>query len=391
MELRLEPGVAFIEGGNGHGKSNLLEAVYMLAIAKSSRASSERELVRRQTTGDQVHAQVAATAIRDGSRVKVQIDLVGTPSALDGTSEGSAPVGPASQQKPVRFDVQKQLRVNGVQRRSFEAVGEINAVLFTAQDLDLVLGSPSVRRRYMDILISQLDHVYLMALQRYQRVLAQRNPLLRSVSSGRARPDELEYWDSELVEAGGVLLSRRAMIVDQLSKTAAPIYRTLAEHDGDLDIGYRPSVQIDSGIAESDAALALREALEAHRDRELAQGFTLFGPHRDDLQMSLGNTDVALYASRGQCRTVVLAMKLAEAAYLKERRGDEPVVLLDDVLSELDTRRRAEVLDMTSQYEQVFITATDAEHIGEPDISRMWRYVVREGEIESLRGSDANG
>ena len=356
----------------------------MLAIAKSPRASSDRELVRREADGEQVQAQVAATAIRDGGRVKVQIDLVGTPSTPDGSPEGSDWNGTPDQPAPGRLDVQKQLRVNGLQRRSFEAVGEINAVLFTAQDLDLVLGSPSVRRRYMDILISQLDHAYLRALQRYQRVLSQRNPLLRSVSSGRARPDELDYWDNELVDAGGVLLNRRATTLEVLSRTAAPIYRILGGDDGDLVIAYRPSVQVEPGTTDGDAGRLMRDALESHRDRELAQGFTLFGPHRDDLQMLLGDMDVASYASRGQCRTVVLAMKLAEAAYLKDQRGDEPVVLLDDVLSELDIRRRAEVLDMTSQYEQVFITATDAEHIGEPHISRMSRFVVRDGEIESL-------
>ena len=391
LKLALEPGVALVEGGNGHGKSNLLEAVYLLAIAKSPRASSDRELVRRQALGDQVQAQVAATAVRDGSRVKVQIDLVGTPSTSDGSPEASDSSGTLDKPLPGRLDVQKQLRVNGLQRRSFEAVGEINAVLFTAQDIDLVLGSPFVRRRYMDILISQLDRAYLRALQRYQRVLSQRNPLLRSVSSGHARPDELDYWDNELVDAGGVLLSRRAATLELLSRTAAPIYRTLGGDDGDLGIVYRPSVQVEPGMTESDAGPLLRESLESNRDRELAQGFTLFGPHRDDLQMSLADMDVASYASRGQCRTVVLAMKLAEAAYLKDRRGDEPVVLLDDVLSELDSRRRAEVLDMTSQYEQVFITATDAETIGEPHISSMSRFVVRGGELESLPVAGASG
>lgn len=365
--------MVLIQGENGEGKSNLLEALYTLAIAKSHRASNERELVRRQAAAAEGHAQVSAVVERDGGSVRVQIDLRSGAEATEADAEAASGVS-----------FQKYVRVNGVPRRSSELVGEVNAVMFSAQDLELVLGPPPVRRRYLDILISQLDQQYLRALQRYQRVISQRNHLLKTLREGRAQSGELDFWDDELVDAGKQIVARRADTIRTLSQLAEPIHRELTGGGEGLALVYRPSVDINSGTSEDELEQSFRSALELGRTREVAQGFTVAGPHRDDLQMLLEGMDAGLYASRGQCRTVVLAMKLAEVQYLMDRRGQEPILLLDDVLSELDAPRRAHVLDRAQQYQQCFITTADVGTVGDEFLSEMSRYVVSGGRVERV-------
>ena len=217
------------------------------------------------------------------------------------------------------MSVQKYLRVNGAPRRASDLIGQVTAVMFSADDLQLVYGSPTVRRRYMDILISQLDRRYLRALQRYQRVVVQRNHLLRRMREGSAQADELGYWDGELLAEGSYLTSERARSVTELSSHAGPIHSELTGHSEALELVYRPSVP--SGVDDKVEALAekLRLALGELRPREIAQGVTLSGPHRDDLRLLIDGIDVGVYASRGQSRTATLAMRLAEAHYLAER------------------------------------------------------------------------
>lgn len=385
QELDLEPGMVLVQGGNGQGKSNLLEALYMLAIAKSARASADRELIRRQGALEENHAQVSAVAERDGGRVRVQIDLMRKPltqKAVDQDPDKRDPAGEA---------VQKYLRLNGVPRRSSELVGEINAVMFSAQDLELVLGPPVVRRRYLDILISQVNTRYLKALQKYQRVVSQRNHLLKRVREGRSRPGELKFWDDELVAEGSYIMAQRSETVLTLSQSAASIHLELTGQGEELELVFRPSVETVVGGTVEQFGQSLRSALELQRDREVAQGFTVCGPHRDDLQMLLEDMDTGMFASRGECRTVTLAMKLAEAGYLRQQRGQEPILLLDDVLSELDAARRALVLDRASQYQQCFITTTDVEPIEEEYLSQMARFVVHGGQVEPVVGGGSGG
>jgi DNA replication and repair protein RecF len=378
--------MVLFQGANAQGKSNLLEALYILAIAKSPRASADRELVRWQVPPEDAHAQVSAVVQRAGGDVRVQIDFLASAPEAPGVS------GDGGEGDTHRVDlhgskappVQKHLRVNGVPRRTSELVGEINAVMFSASDLDLVLGPPVMRRRYMDILISQIDRHYLRSLQRYQRVVSQRNHLLKTVREGRAHRGELDFWDEELAETGGYVMSRRAATVVTLSQQAGAIHKELTGDGESLELVFRPSVDAVSSDSEEDMCQALKRSLEQGRDREVAQGFTVCGPHRDDLQMVLDNMDAGAYASRGQCRTVVLAMKLAEAEHLRDQRGEEPILLLDDVLSELDGARRAHVLERTLQYQQCFITTADPSQIDQGYLSRMSRYAISRGRVEPV-------
>ena len=368
------PGMVLLQGNNGHGKSNLLEAVYLLVIAKSQRASTERELVRRESVGVEFFSQVAAVVQREDGPVQVQVDFKNTVAASHGDDADN------------RLNVQKYVRVNGIPRRASELVGEINAVMFSAQDLDMVYGSPGLRRRYIDILISQVDREYLRAVQRYHRVVVQRNHLLKGIKGGRSRPSDLEFWDGELVKSGGVVVARRREALDALSDGAARTHATLTDDEDALELVYRPSFEIDGRHTPEDIGEAMHEALVQVRSREIAQGFSVRGPHRDDFQLLLNGMDIGLYASRGQARTAVLALKLAEAEYLRDIRNQQPVLLLDDVLSELDAPRRRLVLERVSNYSQVFITTADVAVIEPEYLARMTRFVVDRGRLERVNG-----
>ena len=387
LKLRLEPGAILINGENGQGKSNLLEAIYILAIAKSPRASTDRELVRWQSTREESYTQVSAVISRGTERTRVQIDLRSAPAT---SGEIDEPGGSAAQAKGHdAVSVQKYIRINGAPRRPSQLVGVVNAVMFSADDLELVYGPPTLRRRYLDILISQLDRQYLRAVQRYQRVIYQRNHLLKTIGEGRARVEELQFWDEELVSAGKYIMGRRLSTVRRLSELATPIHRELTSSGEGLEMLYRPSISLGTDVpddAEETLAQALRCAMEAQRNREIGQGFSVVGPHRDDLQMLIDGVDAGIYASRGQSRTVALAMKLAEASYLMEARQEEPVLLLDDVLSELDGARRGRVLDRATTYQQCFITTADPASIGEGFLSRSYGFVVRRGQVEKAGG-----
>jgi DNA replication and repair protein RecF len=382
LEIDFEPGMVLIHGANGQGKSNLIEALYMLAIAKSLRASTDKELVRRQSLNGDSHAHVSAAVQRRSGQTRVQVDFkVGNAGSQDELD--------VSEQTPIEaITVQKLVRVNGAPRRASELVGEVNAVVFSAQDLELVFGSPSTRRRYLDILISQLDRQYLRSVQRYQKVVSQRNHLLKLVRDGRSGAGELEFWDDELVESGKYIMFRRASVIKTLSEMIAALYGDLSGDGESLRLAYRPGVQAPTEHGEEEFGDALRTALVAARPRELAQGHTVSGPHRDDAIVMLGGIPAGPYASRGQSRTAVLALKLAEASILREERDDEPILLLDDVLSELDAGRRAQVLDLAQHYQQCFITSADPALVGGRYLSQMARFAVRDGAIEAVGESE---
>ena len=388
LELDLKPGMVLFQGDNGQGKSNLLEAIYMLAVAKSARASTDRELVRRQPVDEETYSRISAIVDRvaepkedrDDSSLRLQIDFSSTPIPLEDGSENLGSIGGIS--------VQKYIRVNGVPRRASYLVGQLNAVMFTADDLELVYGSPAIRRRYMDILISQLDQQYLRTLQRYQRVLTQRNSLLKAIREGRSHEGELAFWDEQLVSEGEYIIGQRRLCIQELSEMAAPIQQGLSGNGDPFQIIYQPNVSLNDCADQRAIGESIQASLLERRRRELAQGVTVTGPHRDDLVMLLGGMDVEAYASRGQSRTVVLAMKLAEAGYLKARRGQEPILLLDDVLSEVDTQRREHVLDQASQYQQSFLTTADVGNIDQHHLSAMTRYAVKSGTVQPYDGTN---
>ena len=302
--------------------------------------------------------------------VQAQLDIEASPPSA---------LGPSS--------FQKSLRVNGVVRTAAEFVGAVNIVFFQADDLELVTGSPAVRRRYLDILISQADAAYLKNQQRYSRVVMQRNQLLRRIREGQANMDELEFWDSRLAHEGAAIVERRQKAVDDLVTHSTPVHEALSS-GGALGLDYRP--RVSGGARESRAAgdfgtasIAdnILNALRSVRSREIAQGVTVIGPHRDDLDVTLDGQPAGAFASRGQARSIALALKLAEAAVVTESAGRKPILALDDVLSELDATRRKLVLDGVCGYDQVLLTTADFGLIDDEYLSSAHTFAVRDGAV----------
>jgi DNA replication and repair protein RecF len=350
LELDLPPAVSVFYGANAQGKTTLLEAIYLLAIARSYRAENEREVVNFQSATEGGQALVGGIVEKEGERLAVYVGYQSVPHAAVLQDSGTK-----------RYTVRKEIRVSRVRRTATELVGMVNAVLFTAEDIQLVFGSPSGRRRYLDILISQADNQYLKGLQRYQKVVQQRNQLLRLVRDGRAAPDELEFWDGELVREGAFLIWKRHEAMETLRPWCAQRHGELSGLDEDFRLEYRPSVPVgeDATVTENN----FREALASAQSKERATGVTAAGPHRDDFSLLINQVDMGTFASRGQARTIALTLRLAEAAYLSSVRQEAPIILLDDVLSEMDSSRRLLVLEQLTQYQQVLITTTDLEPV----------------------------
>ncbi len=354
LDLALPQGVVAIWGANAQGKSALLEAVYLLAIARSFRAENEREVVNFAAAGLGEPALVGGSLERDGERIQI---YVGYTCDVSGSAGGNQEGGAAS----MRYSVRKSIRVNRIRRTAADLVGTMGAVLFNAEDIELVQGPPAVRRRFLDILISQGTPPYLKALQRYTQVLRQRNRLLRMLRDGRAQADELEFWDDQLVTEGVWLGCQRSQAMAILSSLCAEHNRDLGNPGEVLTLQHLPNVPAKDDPAES--AHLFRQALTDRRPREVATGTTTVGPHRDDFKLLVDGVDMGTFASRGQARTLALSLRLAEASYLAQVRQDEPVVLLDDVLSEMDEERRQRVLEKIAGYGQSLITTTDVDQL----------------------------
>ena len=273
--------------------------------------------------------------------------------------------------------------MNGAGKRLADFVGRLPAVLFGPEQLDLVTGSPSTRRASLDGALSQTDRTYFRALAVYNRVLHQRNQLLKQFRERDVHPDELLYWNGQLVEAGSVISGRRARGVQQLAVLAAAHHEQLAPGGGELQLGYETKLFRASGgwrrlatATGEEVQAEFRAWLAVEADREMAQGVSVVGPHRDDLLLDLDGKPVDKFGSRGQQRTVALALKLAELDLIREHTGETPLLLLDDVLSELDEARRAALSAVVARHEQVLLTTTE-----QPDMPAVASYLVRDGAL----------
>lgn len=356
LELDLPPHLVVLKGDNAQGKTNLLEAIYILATSKSSRATAERELINWSAVTEELSvARLLAQVQKRGGDIQIEIAL------------RAAHPGPEAH-------VQKRIRVNGVPRRAIDLVGQVNVVLFSCQDIDLIGGAPSSRRRYLDMTSSQINPRYLRTLQRYNKVLLQRNHLLKLVGERRADGNQLDFWDQELLEHGSYIIAQRQLLVAELNDLAQPIHQQLTAEQEKLRVAYLPSTGV------TDFGDKLRDV----REKEIAQGMSLIGPHRDDLAFFIGDVNMNVYSSRGQQRTIALSLKLAEARLMLSNTGDEPILLLDDMLSELDSIRRHQVLESVASYQQVVITNTDLDHFDPGFLAEATLFRVSGGSIDPL-------
>ena len=377
LDLALSPGVSVFYGPNAQGKTTLLEAVYLLCIARSFRAENERELVSFDAAKEGNQALVDGTIEKNGRHLRV---IIGYQPTQRRTS------GPGQEDNGLAYNVRKEIRVNRLRRTAGELIGEVNAVLFSAADIDLIQGPPSGRRRFLDILLSQADSLYLRALQRYQRVVQQRNQLLRLLRDGRAEGDELTFWDGELVREGAWITWRRDQAMRELTPACGRHHQDLSGPEENLEVEYRPSIPLAGDVSETEDKF--REALAAAFHRERARPITAVGPHRDDFSLIINGVDMGVFASRGQARTLALSLRLAEAEFLASAREEGPLVLLDDALSEMDGFRRHRLLEKTTQYEQVLITTTDLEQVNDFFGPKANYFYVSNGQV---RPSDQYG
>ena len=368
LELPLEPGAYVLVGENAEGKSNLLEAIALLATTRTQRPGSDAELISwAALREDPLPAARLAGSVESGrGSDAVEMTIAARAlSAPEGKREGGRP--PEAGTAPAPPATGRRFRLNGVPRRASDLVGTLRVVLFSAADLGVVSGSPQARRRYLDLTLSQVEGAYVRAAQRYQRVLQQRNSLLRRLAERRGRPDELDFWDEEMAQAGSVLLVERARALEALAAGTARRYADLAPGDAPLRPCYRPALPrpLADGLLAGAAgahewlAAALREALAERRREDVAAGVTRVGPHRDDVAFLLGGRELATTASRGQQRGAALALRLAEVELFRARTGEPPVLLLDDVLSELDEKRRERVIEVAYGVDQVLVTTPD--------------------------------
>jgi len=376
LDLRLGSGLTVIRGDNAQGKTNLLEAIYYLSTTRSFRARVDGELVHWLAwREDQPYARLVGSVETASGDLKVELALVGT------RRQGDDSDAPPS--------VRKHVKVNGVTCRALDLVGQFPAVMFGPPDLDLVDGQPSLRRRYLDVALSQVSQRYVRSLARYNRVLQQRNHLLRRIADRERGSDQLAFWDAELAEHGAILVSERLAAVHALNQVLEDLHPRLTGRRERLRVHYQCSFEL--GGREARYALKpeevqdrLRNALAGVRREELRRGVSVVGPHRDDLRFVVNDVDMGTYGSRGQQRTVALALKLAEGEFMRQRVGEAPALLLDDVMSELDEARRADLMVMLQNHAQVIVTATSLSDLTPAFLAVAACYEVREGIIHPI-------
>jgi DNA replication and repair protein RecF len=363
LELGLETGTTLFYGPNAAGKTTILEALFYLATTRSPRAGADRELVRWDAEGDigtPPFARLLCDVRRNDGKVRLEV-LVQRRADDEG--------------QLVNTSI-KTVRVDRKTVRALDLVGNLRVVLFTPADLALVTGAPSERRRYLDVTLSQLDGRYVRTLSHYQKVVQQRNSLLRAWRE-RRRPqrsaaDELAFWDRELSLSGAYVLRERMAAMAELNTLIGPIFCRVTAGTKPLIATYQSSVAALEGTPdERMIESAFVAHLERIRDDEIGRGQTLIGPHRDDLLLTMGGVSIGTYGSRGQQRSATLALKLGEAELMQARAGDAPVLLLDDLLSELDAERRTHLLaTLARPDQQTLITATGMEDFDAPFLER---------------------
>lgn len=346
-------------GQNAQGKTNLLESLYLLAAGHSPRASRDAEMIRWGAQKARILARV------ERAYGTVELEMV------------------------LQAGVAKRITVNGnAVRRLADVFGHLNVVAFTPDDLQLVKGSPALRRRFLDYEIAQVSPAYRDYLERYHRVLKQRNTLLKAIAEGEANAQALAVWDPQLVEYGSRVIVKRAEMVAALAPLAEEIHARITEGKERLQLEYRPFFFADG---ESDPAACkrldwVRDRFRADLDRlrkaEIARGASLVGPQRDDVRFVLNGNDARLYGSQGQQRTAVLACKLAEIEYMKEEAGEAPILLLDDVMSELDASRRAFLVAAVQDHIQTFITSAHPGDLGDALLARAHLFHIRQGTVQ---------
>ena len=385
LETTLPIGHLILVGSNAQGKTSLLEAVHYLAGAHSPHKGSHRQLIHWLAVQEdsQPYLRICADVVFKNETRKVDIRL-----QIDKSNIEREP------------RLTKHVLVDGLKIKVSSLSGVVNVVMFLPQNMVLVEGSPRDRRSYLDTTISQVDSVYARAVRDYAKVLIQRNALLKKLQERKDNMlEELEFWDEHLCVKGSIVVARRARALSEIQDYATKIHEELTTESEHLQLKYYPSYDFnqnrgdqlslgldissaDSTVSEDDLAAGMRENIVRLRSEEKRRGMTLVGPHRDDFRFEVSGVDLSMFGSRGQARTGVLALKFAEMEWMRDRSGEWPILLLDEVLAELDPQRRRDMLQRVNEAEQVIMTTTDLSMIPERSRAQACIWNVSKGTLD---------
>lgn len=373
LDLQVPRGILVLVGDNAQGKTTLLEAIYFLATFTSFHAQFDRQLVNFTAATDPLAVtRIVAEFTRAADHHRLEVRLI-QENGVNGTT---------------RF--RKEILLDGVKKTVQEALGKFTAVIFLPQMTRILEGGPDERRRFLNLALSQANPPYALALSEYAQIITQRNALLKLLNERGGDADQLGYWDDLLAQRAALLISSRITAISELERIAARIHSRLTHGAEVLRWYYQPgfdplpqpagqmrlSLQtplLRDGFSPEQIRKGFTQRLQNLHAEEIARGLTTVGPHRDELRLLSNGVDLSDYGSRGQVRTALLAMKLAEAEWLQQKTGEVPVLLLDETLAELDLQRRADLLPSLRENEQTFLTTTDlslfaAEFLGQTEI-----------------------
>jgi len=388
LELSLPQRPIVLHGDNAQGKTSLLEAIYYLATSQSPYTTSDRQLIHWRTEADPLPY---TRIIGDVQNRTPSIQHLETTLMID-SSTGVQ-----------RF--RKTIKQNHVEKRVMDIIGVLAVVLFLPRDLALIEGSPSDRRRFMDTTLTQVNRDYSQALAQYEKILPQRNALLKRIGERRAQAAELAYWDEQVVQTGAIIIAERQRFLRELELNAQANHHALTGNRETLTLQYQPSFlptaagdgQLSFGVMGLDLhrdlsaeRIAPQFAAQLQREQRpsIERGVTLSGPHRDELRLMINGRDCGLYGSRGQARTAVMALKLAELDWMRDHIGEYPVLLLDEVVAELDSKRREYLLSRLQDGVQTLVTTTELEIFSADFINRADILEVEAGQISNRQQRD---
>ncbi|UOE94146.1 DNA replication/repair protein RecF [Alkalihalobacillus sp. LMS39] len=355
VTVAFENKVNVILGENAQGKTNLIESIFVLALAKSHRTPRDKELI----TWEQDYARIEGIVERRNGSLKLDVII---------------------------SDKGKKVKLNHLEQRKLsEYIGSANVVMFAPEDLNIVKGAPQIRRRFLDMEIGQINPVYLHYLGKYQKILQQRNHLLKELQKQKQNRVMLDVLTEQLVEAGSKVIERRYEFLQLLQSWAETIHFDISRGKESLKLEYKPSIDVSEKTELSKIEQVFFEAFEKIVDKEIMRGSTLIGPHRDDIGFTVNEKDVQVYGSQGQQRTTALSVKLAEIELIKDKIGEYPILLLDDVLSELDDFRQSHLLHAIQGKVQTFVTTTSIDGIDHQTLKEAATFIVTQGDIEKVK------
>jgi DNA replication and repair protein RecF len=384
LDIDIPQQVVVLVGNNAQGKTSLLEAIYFLAAFTSFQTHADRQIVNfyEAKKNELTVTRLVAEYQRNKGRHRLEARLI------------LEPMGVLNSQR-----LRKEILLDGVKKPVNEVIGHFNAVSFLPQMSQIIEGAPEDRRRYLNLALAQSTPAYARVLSEYNQALTQRNALLRLLGERSGNSEQLGVWDEALARLGAQIILWRIEAIQQIERLASRVHNELTRGSEILRLSYEPAfdplpkpngqlgLRMDTVVDRSRLDLneirdGFRARLHALRSEEIARGVTTIGPHRDELRFLANDIDLGNYGSRGQVRTTLLALKLAEVNWMKDRTGEWPVILLDEVMAELDLYRRADLLKYVGESEQVLFTTTDLNLFTKDFVEKAEVWKVSEGKVE---------